>query len=76
MVLPISWAGWTLRSKDLFSIVLLAGTLRYSYTCMPQGCLISSNFFNIFIDSDIHNQDGYYKNDEDILTTTKDISEL
>ena len=43
---------------------------------MPQGCLVSSNFFNIFIDSDIFDQDGYYKIVEDILTTTKDIGEL
>ena len=62
------------ESKDLFSIVLLAGKFRY--TCMPQGCSASSDFFKIFTDPEICNKVGYYKNVDDILTTTKDIGEL
>ena len=44
-------------SRDLMSIILPQG--KYRFTCLPQGCSVSTDFFNIFTDPQIRGKVGY-----------------
>ena len=43
---------------------------------MPQGCSVSSDWFNLLTDPGIRGSPGYYKNVDDILTTSCSLSQL
>ena len=61
-------------SRDLFTVILPAGKFRF--TVMPQGCTVSSDYFNLLTDEDIRSRVGYFKNVDDILTTSTTMSQL
>ena len=61
-------------SKDLLNIILPQG--KYRFTCLPQGLACSTDFFNLLTDPEIRNEEGFYKNVDDILTAAQDIKQV
>ena len=60
--------------RDLLTIILPQG--KYHFTCLPQGLVCSTDIFNLLTDPDIRNEEGFYKNVNDILTAAQDIRQL
>ena len=61
-------------SRGLLTIILPQG--KYCFTCLPQGLVCSTDFFNLLTDPDNRNKEGFYKNVDDILTAAQDIRQL
>ena len=58
-------------SRDLLTIILPQG--KYRFTFLPQGLVCSTDFFNLLTEPDKRNEDGFYKNVDDILTAAQYI---
>ena len=58
-------------SRDLLMVILPQGKFRF--TCLPQGLLCSTDYFNLHTDPSIRNEEGYRKNVDDILTSATKI---
>ena len=61
-------------SRDLLTIILPQG--KYRLTCLPQGLVCSTDYFNLHTDPSIRNEEGYRKNVDDILTSATNIKQL
>lgn len=61
-------------SRDYFTIILPNGKFRY--TVMPQGCSVSSDFFNLLTDPEIRGSPGMFKNVDDILASATSLKQL
>ena len=62
------------ESRDLFTIILPRGKFRY--TVLPQGTSSSCDIFNIMTDGGIRGVKGYFKNINDILTTSDSVDQM
>ena len=47
-------------SRDLLTVILPQG--KYRCTCLPQGPVCSTDYFNLLTDPSIRNEEGYFKN--------------
>ena len=61
-------------SRDLLTVILPQG--KYPFTCLPQGLVCSTDYFNLLTDPSIRNEEGFRKNVDDILTSAKDVRQL
>ena len=61
-------------SRDLLTVILPQG--KYCFTCLPQGLVWSTDYFNLHTDPSIRNEEGYRKNVDDILTSAGDVRQL
>ena len=61
-------------SHDLLPVILPKGM--YRFTCLPQGLVCSTDYFNLHTDPYIRNEEGYRKNVDDILTSATNIKQL
>ena len=62
------------RDRDLFAVVL--HQVKFRFKELPLGIAPASDIFNILMDTEIRNQDGYFKNMDDILTTGNSVTQL
>ena len=62
------------RDRDLFSVILPQG--KYRFKVLPQGIKPASDLFNILTDPGLRNQEGFYKNMDDILAAGSSIKQL
>ena len=60
-------------SRDLLTVILPQG--KYRFTCLPQGLVCSTNYFNLHTDPSLRNEEGYRKNVDDILTSATNIKQ-
>ena len=49
---------------------------KFRYCVLPQGASVSSGYFNICTDDQIHNVPGYYKNIDDVLVSASNMEML
>ena len=49
---------------------------KFRYCVSPQGASVSSDYFNICTDDQIHNVPGYYKNIDDVLVSASNMEML
>ena len=61
-------------SRDLLTVVLPQG--KYRFTCLPQGLVFSTDYFNLHTDPSIRKEEGYRKNVDDILTSATSVKQL
>ena len=62
------------RDRDLFSVILPQG--KYRFKVLPQGIKPASDLINILTDPGLRNQEGFYKNMDDILCAGSNIKQL
>ena len=61
-------------SRDLLTVVLPQG--KYRFTCLPQGLVCSTDYFNLHTDPAIRKEEGFRKNVDDILTSAASVQQL
>ena len=61
-------------SRDLLTVIFPQG--KFCFTCLPQGLVCSTDYFNLHTDPSIRNEEGYRKNVDDILTSAGNIKQL
>ena len=66
-------------SSDYHQVSIHPDTLpngKYSYTTLPQGASVSSDYFNLTTNKEIRGKTGFYKNEDNVLVTSPTLRVL